>query len=236
MEKIKTVEGIYANIFKVQKGVYILDDKSGIIRKVSSIKKKAPSLYFPNQGYIKAQNPDEFDKIYNHKKFTDGRTAFDIWSSIIFKLGKAPYKNVGISSEWRCFNNFIPFYDKYYEIGYVIDKDILSNPEHKIYSEKTCAFVPKRLNSGIWEFSKKHNKAIRRDPDGYYTVFAGNSNHLIKTKDIEEYWKLYSMYRCVSMRNYIDSISYKIRKEAYIRLLEFYNYNNYVKRPHSITL
>jgi hypothetical protein len=60
------------------------------------------------------------------------------------------YASCYVCDEWKNFQNFAEWYDKnYYEIcneTMCIDKDILSKG-NKIYSPKTCVFVPQPINS-----------------------------------------------------------------------------------------
>ena len=59
------------------------------------------------------------------------------------------YKNCKVCKEWHNFQNFAKwYYDNYYEIEgetMCLDKDILYK-HNKVYSPKTCVFVPQAIN------------------------------------------------------------------------------------------
>jgi hypothetical protein len=55
------------------------------------------------------------------------------------------YIGCTVADEWKYYSNFKKFYDKHYREGFQIDKDILF-PGNKIYSKKTCRFIPEALN------------------------------------------------------------------------------------------
>lgn len=59
------------------------------------------------------------------------------------------YKNCSVTKEWHNFQNFAEwYYNNYYEIEgetMCLDKDILYK-HNKVYSPKTCVFVPQAIN------------------------------------------------------------------------------------------
>lgn len=57
------------------------------------------------------------------------------------------YVGVIVCEEWHNFQNFAEWFDKHYIEGYDLDKDLLSEPNSKIYSPNTCLFVPHALNT-----------------------------------------------------------------------------------------
>ncbi|QXO12766.1 hypothetical protein pEaSNUABM49_00553 [Erwinia phage pEa_SNUABM_49] len=60
------------------------------------------------------------------------------------------YKGTTVSDEWLLFSNFEKWCDCKFIVGYVLDKDFIAG-DLKIYSPKTCAFIPKELNTSILE-------------------------------------------------------------------------------------
>ena len=59
------------------------------------------------------------------------------------------YIDVTVCEEWHNFQNFAKWHEenwKEYMVGWDLDKDILLK-SNKIYSPKTCCFVPKQINS-----------------------------------------------------------------------------------------
>lgn len=71
------------------------------------------------------------------------------------------YKNVTCCDEWLHYKNFKKWYDEnYYEIEgqqMNLDKDILMKG-NKVYSPKTCIFVPKRINTLFTKCNSKRGK------------------------------------------------------------------------------
>lgn len=61
-------------------------------------------------------------------------------------LAKHPtYRGCSVCEEWRSFSNFKKWFDDNYIEGYSLDKDILFK-HNKLYSPKTCCFVPNEIN------------------------------------------------------------------------------------------
>lgn len=56
------------------------------------------------------------------------------------------YNGVEICKEWFNFQNFAEWYVNNYKEGFHLDKDIICK-DCKVYSPKTCAFVPIEINS-----------------------------------------------------------------------------------------
>lgn len=80
----------------------------------------------------------------------------DAWSEILrrcyskeFQEKRPTYTDCIVCEEWHNFQNFAKWYEEnYYECNgetIHLDKDILYK-NNKIYSPKTCVFVPKRIN------------------------------------------------------------------------------------------
>ena len=90
---------------------------------------------------------------YNRK---DNHNRYEKWSKMIqrcydpYELNKRPtYINCFVCDEWLNFQNFAKWYEEnYYEVKdeiMALDKDILYK-NNKVYSPKTCIFVPNRIN------------------------------------------------------------------------------------------
>lgn len=103
--------------------------------------------------------------------------AYKIWRDMLkrcydpYYLNKEPtYIDCYVCDEWHCFQNFAEwFYKNYYEIDgtkMALDKDILVK-NNKIYSPKTCIFVPNRINN----LFIKSNKSRGRYPIGVYEYY-----------------------------------------------------------------
>jgi hypothetical protein len=62
-------------------------------------------------------------------------------------LKKHPtYQGCYVCEEWLTFSNFLKWFEENYKEGYELDKDLLSGKENKVYSPKTCCFLPPRIN------------------------------------------------------------------------------------------
>ena len=79
--------------------------------------------------------------------------SYSVWRGIIARcyserhqIKNPTYKGCSVSSDWLIYSNFKKFYDTNYKEGYHLDKDILIRG-NKIYSEKTCRFVPQYINT-----------------------------------------------------------------------------------------
>jgi len=149
--------GVYSqNKYKAKNYICeFLDTKYQTIANCSNIKKGniednyKPVLY--NVGFY----GDYKGSIYNHP-------FYKTWSYMLHRvfnavyLSKYPqYKNITIDKRWYNFSNFISDVEniigynnltKYKGIKFELDKDILLH-NNKIYSLKTCCFVPNKLNS-----------------------------------------------------------------------------------------
>ena len=132
-------------------------------------------VYFPKYDYLtKNREYQEFQRggikcpyepiLYNIGYFGEGKyncknhnEIYDEWRGMIkrcydpYTLNKYPtYRDCFVCEEWHCFQNFAKWYmENYYECNgeqMHLDKDILVKG-NKIYSPKTCIFVPERINT-----------------------------------------------------------------------------------------
>ena len=124
--------------------------------------------------------------------------------------------------------------NNYYEVpGEImcLDKDILYKG-NKVYSRRTCIFVPERINL----LFIKSNKARGKDPIGVYQLPSGN--YRVRCNDgygkqiplgtyptEEEAFQVYKEYKEKVIKEVIDSYEGKIPEPFYSRLREaMYNY------------
>jgi hypothetical protein len=63
------------------------------------------------------------------------------------------YINCYVDEKWHNFQNFCEWCEINYVIGFPLDKDILIKG-NKIYSEKTCCFVPREINNLFCKVNK----------------------------------------------------------------------------------
>lgn len=69
------------------------------------------------------------------------------------------YLNCTVCEEWHNYQNFAKWFDENYIKGYHLDKDILF-PNNKIYSPKTCVFVPREINNFLTEHGNKRGEYL----------------------------------------------------------------------------
>lgn len=94
---------------------------------------------------------------YKSTKIKKDSPQYTVWRSMMlrgysinFHKNHPSYIDVRVCEEWHNFQNFAQWYDEnYYEIEgerMSLDKDILVKG-NKIYSPKTCVFVPQSVNT-----------------------------------------------------------------------------------------
>lgn len=95
------------------------------------------------------------------KPFNPNTDAFRQWCSILQRCYgdkiKGNYKNCKVCDEWLEYMNFqlwfeehvVPVRMKYPDIQMVIDKDLLSDYDNKVYSPQNCCVVPNAFNTAF---------------------------------------------------------------------------------------
>lgn len=82
-----------------------------------------------------------------------------VWRSMVargydtlYQEKQPTYKDVTVCDEWHCFQNFAQWYENnwkpWMDNTWQLDKDILQKG-NKIYSPKTCCFVPREINASL---------------------------------------------------------------------------------------
>lgn len=86
--------------------------------------------------------------------------SYVVWRNLIsrcyndnIQLKHPTYKDCSVCKEWHNFTVFEEWFNKHYINGYCLDKDILYKG-NKLYSPKTCCFVPNEINA---LFTKRQN-------------------------------------------------------------------------------
>ena len=162
-------EGYELKIIKYEnrRNVYVeIQDKYKTIVKVQYIQFKKGEIknpYHPNKfgGYI---GVGKFESSISNKKTKAYQTWIDMLKRCYderYKEKEPTYKDCHVCNEWLNFQNFAEwFYNNYYEIEEQrmhLDKDVLYK-NNKIYSPKTCIFVPQRINSLFIKCKKTRGK------------------------------------------------------------------------------
>lgn len=90
------------------------------------------------------------------------KRCYDINYQLSSSRTKA-YVGCYVDNEWHNYSKFKDWWDKNYKeidgIDFQLDKDILFK-NNKMYSERTCVFVPREINQIIEKHSKKSNECI----------------------------------------------------------------------------
>lgn len=99
------------------------------------------------------ENKDKYNLNIKFGKF------YAIWSNIKDRINdkdKPTYDNSTISDEWLIFDNFKNWCIENYVSNWKLDKDLLIL-NNKIYSSKTCCFLPELLNVQFKKYPKIKN-------------------------------------------------------------------------------
>ena len=112
-----------------------------------------------------------------------------------------------------------------------LDKDILYKG-NKVYSRKTCIFVPQRINNLFVKSNKKRGKnpiGVTLRPSGKYETFCyngyGKQIYLGSYLTKEQAFKVYKQYKEKVIKEVIDEYKGIIPEPHYSRLREaMYNY------------
>ena len=192
--------------------IQLNDDNKTILHKITLSNLKSGRIKNPyhksvcNIGYL---GKGKY-KCKINKKLTK---EYIFWSSMINRcynisyLERNPlYKNIEICEEWLNFQNFAKWFKKNYINNCELDKDILIKG-NKIYSPKTCCFVPQEIN----KLFTKSNKVRGILPIGVQY-----------RKDIKKFKSTLSKENKQVHLGYYDTPEeafniYKIEKEKYIK-------------------
>ena len=191
------------------------------------------------------RNPNrvgKYGQVIGKECSTSGK-EFRTWEQIVERVfnprkweDRENYKNVGIYKDWLYYPNFYKWikeqenYNRWNEgERWAIDKDILSDPNNKIYSPDTCCLVPNYVNAifanrkindmplGVWKPTnfKKETYAIEIKENGR------KKNYYFSDK--EEAGEAYKEYRKKHIKEVADyalSIG-DITKKCYNGMLNY---------------
>lgn len=133
------------------------------------------------------------------------------------------YKGCEVCEEWLCFQTFAHWYnDNYYEIpneSMALDKDILFKG-NKIYSPKTCVFVPQNINKLFTKCNKSRGNnpvGVCKRPSGNYEAYCNNVNgkYLGTYSTKEEAFRVYKQYKEKYIKQVADKYKEYIPKNLY---------------------
>ena len=156
-EKYKTKEGYIVEIIetkgwknctiKFNTGVILYGKNYGSVKKgevKNPFHKSVCNIGYLGEYYIKSSS------------LLKNNINYIIWKHMIERcydpkerVKYTSYNDVKVCDEWHCFSNFNTWCEinkEFYNRGWHLDKDILVKG-NKIYSPKTCAFVPAEINT-----------------------------------------------------------------------------------------
>jgi hypothetical protein len=165
--------------------------------------------------------------------------SYAVWKNMIERcykekfIKKYPtYRECLVCDEWHNYQNFARWFDEnYYEVEkekMELDKDILVN-SNKLYSSKTCIFVPKRINqlfsgletkkgdlpSGVM-FHKRDNK--------YYAQCMnadGDQKFLGYFRTAEDAYKVYKSFKENVIKKVAEEYRHKIPPRLYEAMINY---------------
>lgn len=157
--------------------------------------------------------------------------SYTVWKNMLdrcycdkFQEKKKTYLGSKVSQNWLSFSNFKEWFDNNYPaelteyIKFDLDKDLLSNDE-KIYSEKTCVFLPKKINlfltnkkSKSGEYSTGVN--FREDRGKFVSGISDfntgkriNLGYFDKCEEAEEAYEKAREYMAMLAKNYMKELN-----------------------------
>lgn len=176
-------------------------------------------------GYI---GEGKYKTKYNNRNTRAHNTWNDMLSRCYSKTKRnhySAYIDCTVCDEWHNFQVFAKWYeDNFYDIGegrMHLDKDILVE-NNRIYSPKTCIFVPQRINM---IFMQKPNKY--RLPNGISLISNGkyhasyNTVYLGTYDTLEEAMIYYNEEKIIHIREVADEYKGRIPKKLYDALYKF---------------
>lgn len=180
---------------------------------------------------------------YKCKENGNNTKVYSTWYSMLQRSydgkyhGKYPtYIDCKVCEEWHNFQNFGEWFDNnYYEVKgerMCLDKDIICKG-NKVYSPKTCIFVPERINTLFVKCDKSRGKSVigtTPTKNGKYQVQChlinpktgeSKQEHLGYYETQEKAFKIYKYYKEKNIKEVTDHYKNLIPIKLYNSL---YNY------------
>ena len=132
------------------------------------------------------------------------KKEYEIWHSILkrcYKENSYNYKNYGakgitVCEEWLNFQNFVNWINKNkYGDKYTVDKDVLSNIQHKelkIYSPETCLILPEDIN--VWLAGDNLSVGVRLVKSGNFCSKIGYNYKEKSLGTYSTFWEAKQIY------------------------------------------
>lgn len=164
--------------------------------------------------------------------------AYTCWHNMLkrcydyeFQKERPTYKGCCVCEEWHCFTTFNEWFDENYIQNWCLDKDILFKG-NKIYSPRTCCFVPNEINV---LFTKRQNyrgetpigveycKPQRRFKECYKASFTkGNEKVYIGSfKTPEEAFQAYKVAKEEWIKEVANKYKDQLEPKVYDALMKY---------------
>lgn len=154
-----------------------------------------------------------------------GKQSYVIWHSMLercynkeMRYKWPTYSDCVICEEWKYLSNFKRWFDEHYIEGWHLDKDILVKG-NRVYSPKTCCFVPQEINILFDKHTYKGDSGIQ----GVHTRENGISFQVVVARkylgtfyDKEQAFKVYK----VAKEKYIKEAADKWKDQLEPRVYE----------------
>lgn len=170
---------------------------------------------------------------YGKYKTSDYSVFHKIWDKIIRRVydtktinRRISYTKAKMCKEWENFQNFAKWCEENYIEGWTIDKDLLSNPNNKIYSPSTCCFLPNDLNNilsirtainkklpvGVINYKNKYRVQFSKYS---YPAYYGDYN------TVEEAVKIYIKYKKEYIIEVANKYKTQLKPHVYEKLINY---------------
>lgn len=156
--------------------------------------------------------------------------SYELWRGMIKRVysdNKNCYSDCIIDLEWKYFSNFKNDVEKfigYEKKGWQLDKDILST-DIKIYSRKTCVFIPQELNK-LLTHKKSNNTStigVRFINGKYMARCSFNSKEIFigYYDNLEDAQKAYKITKENIIKETVEKYKYQIDERVYNKLINY---------------
>ena len=175
--------------------------------------------------------------IYTKGKYTFGKKGhptkeYSVWLSMLtrcynerFLLSNETYIGCEVCEEWLDFQNFAKWFNDNYIEGYQLDKDLILKG-NKLYSPKTCCFIPQEINLLLVKRKNKRGKypiGVSRDKTkmSAHIVIKAKQCYLGNYNTPEEAFNVYKKAKQAHILSIAEEYKDKISTEAYNSLLNY---------------
>lgn len=162
---------------------------------------------------------------------------YQLWTNMLercycekYHARKPTYKDCSVSDFFKNYSNFKKWCNQQVGFnvkGYSLDKDILVKG-NKIYSESTCAFVPKDINNLLTKRESRHGDlpigVVRcRDSSNYASkcVANGKNVHLGHYKNIECAFLAYKNFKEKHIKDLAKKLQHAVDARVLSSLLKY---------------